>query len=81
MTMENLLNEINDRLKKIELHLYNDEQTGKDGVIKMQEQLQHRVFMLEEQEKIKKAKAATWGTIGGITVAGLLKIIELIFFK
>ena len=76
---DELLSEMNDRLKKIESYLYNDHDTGKDGIVKMQERLEHRVFILEEQEKIKKAKSATWGVVGALGFTGLWKVLELIF--
>lgn len=73
---QELLTEIRDRLRKIESYLYNDEDTGKDGIVKSFERLHRRVYELEEQKKIEKAKSATWGLIGGGVLAGLLKVIE-----
>lgn len=76
MNQEQLLNEINKRLMKIESYLYNDEETGKDGVVKSLDNLYRRVYLLEEKDKIAKAKSATWGIIGGGALAALLKLVE-----
>ena len=73
---QELLTEIRDRLRKIESYLYNDEDTGKDGIVKSFERLHRRVYELEEKDKIAKAKAGTWGVIGGGVLVGALKLIE-----
>ena len=74
--MNELLEEINRRLIKIESYLYNDEDTGKDGVVKSVDRLHRRVYDLEEKEKIAKAKAATWGLVGGGLLAAAVKLVE-----
>ena len=76
MNEQDLLQEINKRLIKIESYLYNDEDTGKDGVVKAVDKLSRRLYEMEEQKKIEKAKSATWGVIGGGALAALIKIVE-----
>lgn len=78
MNEQELLQEINLRLIKLESYLYNDDDTGKDGVVKSVDKLNRRVYDLEENDKIAKAKAATWGIVGGGVLAGLIKAIEYI---
>lgn len=79
MTQEDLLQEINNRLRKIESYLYNDEETGKDGVVRSLDKLYRRVYLLEEKDKIAKAKSATWGIVGGGLLAAVIKGIEILF--
>lgn len=73
---DDLLLEIRDRIRKMESYLYNDDDTGKDGIVKEHEKLNKRVSTLEEKEKIEKAKSATWGVIGGSIVIGLIRVLE-----
>lgn len=75
---QELLTEIRDRLRKIESYLYNDEDTGKDGIVKAFDRLHKRVYDLEEKDKIGKAKASTWGVIGGGALYVVSKAIEYI---
>lgn len=79
MNQEQLLNEINKRLMKIESYLYNDDETGKDGVVRKLDKVDRRVYLLEEKDKIEKAKSATWGIVGGGLLAALIKGIEILF--
>lgn len=74
-----ILDEIRDRLGKIEHYLYNDTDTGKDGIVKSFERLHHRVLTLEEKEKIQKAKAGFWGGMIGGIVFGVVEILKLLF--
>ena len=76
MNDQEILLEILDRVKKVERHLYNDDDTGKDGLVKSHDKLDTRVSILEEQNTIRKAKATTWGVIGGVAISALYKLVE-----
>ena len=76
MSEKEILLEIRDRITKMERYLYNDEATGKDGIVKAHEKLNSRVSQLEEQEKIRKTKATTWGVIGGVIISAIYKLVE-----
>lgn len=76
MSDQEILLEIRDRITKMERYLYNDEATGKDGIVKAHEKLNMRVTMLEEQNTIRKTKATTWGIIGGVIISALYKLVE-----
>lgn len=76
MSEQEILLEIRDRITKMERYLYNDEDTGKDGIVKAYEKLNTRVTMLEEQNTIRKTKATTWGIIGGVIISALYKLVE-----
>ncbi len=76
MSEQEILLEIRDRITKMERYLYNDEDTGKDGIVKAYEKLNMRVTMLEEQNTIRKTKATTWGIIGGVIISALYKLVE-----
>lgn len=76
MSEKEILLEIRDRITKMERYLYNDEATGKDGIVKAHEKLNMRVTMLEEQNTIRKTKATTWGIIGGVIISALYKLVE-----
>ena len=76
MSDQAILLEIRDKITKIERYLYNDDDTGKDGLVKAHEKLNIRVSQLEEQEKIRKTKATTWGVIGGVAISAIYKIVE-----
>ena len=76
MSEREILLEIRDRITKMERYLYNDEDTGKDGIVKAHEKLNMRVTMLEEQNTIRKTKATTWGIIGGVIISALYKLVE-----
>mgnify|MGYP003562476814 FL=1 len=76
MSEREILLEIRDRITKMERYLYNDEATGKDGIVKAHEKLNSRVSQLEEQEKIRKTKATTWGVIGGVIISAIYKLVE-----
>lgn len=76
MNEHDLLQEINKRLIKIESYLYNDEDTGKDGVVKSLDKLQKDVYLIKEERKIEKAQSAWWGIIGGSALTGTIKLIE-----
>ena len=76
MSEKEILLEIRDRITKMERHLYNDEATGKDGIVKAHEKLNMRVTMLEEQNTIRKTKATTWGIIGGVIISALYKLVD-----
>ena len=76
MSEQEILLEIRDRITKMERYLYNDEDTGKDGIVKAHEKLNMRVTMLEEQNTIRKTKATTWGIIGGVIISALYKLVE-----
>ena len=76
MNEQELLLEIRDRITKMERYLYNDDDTGKDGIVKAHEKLNNRVTVLEEQEKIRKTKATTWGIIGGVVISAIYKAVE-----
>ena len=76
MSEKEILLEIRDRITKMERYLYNDEDTGKDGIVKAHEKLNMRVTMLEEQNTIRKTKATTWGIIGGVIISALYKLVE-----
>lgn len=76
MSDQAILLEIRDKITKMERYLYNDEDTGNDGLVKAHEKLNSRVSQLEEQEKIRKTKATTWGVIGGVAISALYKLVE-----
>lgn len=76
MSDQAILLEIRDKITKIERYLYNDDDTGKDGLVKAHEKLNTRVTQLEEQNTIRKTKATTWGVIGGVAISALYKIVE-----
>ena len=76
MSDQAILLEIRDRITKMERYLYNDEDTGKDGIVKAYEKLNSRVSQLEEQNTIREAKATTWGGIGGGVILALYKLVE-----
>ncbi len=76
MSDQAILLEIRDKITKMERYLYNDDDTGKDGLVKAHEKLNSRVSQLEEQNTIRKTKATTWGVIGGIAISALYKIVE-----
>ena len=76
MSDQAILLEIRDRITKMERYLYNDEDTGKDGIVKAYEKLNSRVSQLEEQNTIRKTKATTWGIIGGVIISALYKLVE-----
>ena len=76
MSEREILLEIRDRITKMERYLYNDEDTGKDGIVKAYEKLNSRMSQLEEQEKIRKTKATTWGVIGGVIISAIYKLVE-----
>ena len=76
MNDQEILLEIRDRITKMERYLYNDEDTGKDGIVKAYEKLNSRVSQLEEQNTIRKTKATTWGVIGGVAISALYKLVE-----
>ena len=76
MSEQEILLEIRDRITKMERYLYNDEDTGKDGIVKAYEKLNMRVTMLEEQNTIRKTKATSWGIIGGVIISALYKLVE-----
>ena len=76
MSEREILLEIRDRITKMERYLYNDEDTGKDSIVKAHEKLNMRVTMLEEQNTIRKTKATTWGIIGGVIISALYKLVE-----
>ena len=79
MNDQEILLEILDRVKKVERHLYNDDDTGKDGLVKSHDKLDTRVSILEEQNTIRKAKATTWGGIGGVIIILIYKALEFIY--
>lgn len=76
MSDQAILLEIRDKITKIERYLYNDDDTGKDGLVKAHEKLNSRVSQLEEQNTIRKTKATTWGVIGGVAISALYKLVE-----
>ena len=76
MSDQAILLEIRDKITKMERYLYNDEATGKDGLVKAHEKLNSRVSQLEEQNTIRKTKATTWGVIGGVAISALYKLVE-----
>ncbi len=76
MSDQAILLEIRDKITKIERYLYNDDDTGKDGLVKAHEKLNTRVTQLEEQNTIRKTKATTWGVIGGVAISALYKLVE-----
>ena len=81
MNDQEILLEIRDRITKVERYLYNDEDTGKDGIVKTQERHDRRITLLEELNTIRKAKATTWGGIGGAISLILYKVIEYLITK
>ena len=76
MSDQAILLEIRDKITKMERYLYNDDDTGKDGLVKAHEKLNSRVSQLEEQNTIRKTKATTWGVIGGVAISALYKLVE-----
>lgn len=76
MSDQAILLEIRDKITKMERYLYNDDDTGKDGLVKAHEKLNTRVTQLEEQNTIRKTKATTWGVIGGVAISALYKLVE-----
>lgn len=70
---------ISERLGKIEHHLYNDTETESDGIVKKVRTIDHRLKFLEEKDKIKDAKMATWGAIGGGILMAIFEVVKYIF--
>lgn len=73
------LDGISDRIGKIEHHLYNDSETESDGIVKKVRTIDHRLKFLEEKDKIKDAKMATWGALGGGVLMAIFEVVKYIF--
>lgn len=67
-----MLAKIQKDLSEIKTYLYNDEKTGTPGAIQKLTELEQRVQVLEETNKIEAAKKALLVFIGGI-IMGLIQ--------
>lgn len=80
--LERELHELNDRQKKLEHYIINDKATGEPGAMKRIADIEERVKLIEDREKVRKVYKAMVLAIGGAIVwiiDQLAKIIPDIF--
>lgn len=73
------LESIGERTHKIERHLYNDNETDSDGIVKKVRLIDGRVKNLEDKEKVKDAKMGVWGMVGGAVLMVIYELLKYIF--
>lgn len=63
--LEGKMDLMNRQLARISFHLFNDLEAGKDGLINKADKNEIRIEKLETDAKIRNARNAIWGSIGG----------------
>lgn len=54
------------QLDKFGSYLFNDDQTGTDGIVKKIRTLEKDMEVLKTDKKIRKASNAIWGSVGAV---------------
>lgn len=63
------------KLTKIELYLYDDEETNNPGAIARQRDHEKRLSKLEDESMVRKSIWATLGVFGGIVGTAVVELI------
>lgn len=63
------------KLTKIELYLYDDEETNNPGAIARQRDHEKRLAKLEDESMVRKSVWATLGILGGIVGTAVVELI------
>lgn len=75
------LDNLNNGMIRILGILENDDSIGEDGLVKKVKNISHDLSELLIREQVYKAKATTWGVIGGAIGSGVVWIIKVIATK
>lgn len=76
--LEVKIDQLSAQVQRLNFHLFNDEGAGMMGAIKRVENNEKRLEKIETDAKIRTARAAVWGSIGGGVLLIAKELIGLI---